>query len=86
MFTDCNADLKAKCSKILFLWSPTSKGEKFPKNYGLTAEEGSLLLEVVYNPGSGYLYDGSGLDLYYSSEPSMNQVYFEIFIYNSKSY
>ena len=78
MSTDCNADLKAECSKILFLWTPTSNGEIFPENFGLIGEEGSLLLEVIYNPGTGWLYDASGLELFYhySSEQPKKEVLF----------
>ena len=78
MSTDCNADLKAECSKILFLWTPTSNGEIFPENFALIGEEGSLLLEVIYNPGTGWLYDASGLELFYhySSEQPKKEVLF----------
>ena len=55
------------CRRKLFTWGPGSLGEELGEGRGLAVERGHyLLLQVVYNPGTGFLEDESGLELHYS--------------------
>ena len=60
---DCHEYLR-DCHEILFTWHPGTLGEVLALDLLLDSE--ALMLEVVYNPGTGWLKDSSGLRLHYS--------------------
>ena len=62
---DCTAFLP-DCHKIVFTWHPGTPGEVLALD--LVLDSDTLMLEVVYNPGTGWLKDSSGLRLHYSTE------------------
>ena len=62
---DCRAFLP-DCHKIVFTWHPGTPGEVLALD--LVLDSDTLMLEVVYNPGTGWLKDSSGLRLHYSTE------------------
>ena len=49
---------------MIFIWYPGSRGEKLVAD--LRVSSARVMLEVVYNSGTGWLYDSSGLQLYLS--------------------
>ena len=65
---DCEGRREA-CSAVLFVWRPGGDGEAFPEGAGvMRGDTRMLLLEVTYNRGTGWLYDKSGLELFYSKD------------------
>ena len=64
----CDDAKKQSCSQVVFVWSPGSAGEKFPPGAGIVRADRKLLVEIVYNRGTGWLYDQSGLQIFYSQE------------------
>ena len=59
----------------MFLWRPGSNGEIFEENSGIPVNQNnSLLLEITYNSGTGWLLDQSGLDLFYTKNTVDKQV------------
>ena len=70
----CEAAMKETCSQVVFVWRPGSPGEQFPPGAGIVRADRKLLLEVVYNPGTGWLYDQSGLEIFYSREEAEQEV------------
>ena len=60
---DCRAFL-ADCHEVVVTWHPGTLGEVLTLDLDLDTE--TLMLEVVYNPGTGWLKDSSGLRLHYS--------------------
>ena len=67
-------DCGAECGRLLLLWTPGSGGEALPVNTGLALAGGRLRLEVTYNPGTGWLYDSSGMELFYTSQKNLKEV------------
>ena len=70
----CQEAQKESCSQVVFVWSPGSPGEQLPAGAGLVRGDRKLLLEVVYNRGTGWLYDQSGLQIFYSKEELEQEV------------
>ena len=64
----------SQCSRLLVIWTPGSRGESLPVSSGTELRGGNLRLEVTYNPGTGWLYDSSGIELFYSSEKNLKKV------------
>ena len=62
------------CSRLLVVWTPGSRGEMLPVSSGIELRGGNLRLEITYNPGTGWLYDSSGIELFYSSEKNLKKV------------
>ena len=62
---DCRAFLH-DCHRIVFTWHPGTQGEVLALD--LLLDSDILMLEVVYNPGTGWLKDSSGLRIHYSPE------------------
>ena len=62
----CQEGQRESCGQVVFVWSPGSPGEEFPAGAGIVRGDRKLLLEVVYNRGTGWLYDQSGLRIFYS--------------------
>ena len=44
------------------IWASGSQGESLPVSSGIELRGGNLRLEVTYNPGTGWLYDSSGIE------------------------
>ena len=65
----------SECGRLLVIWAPGSRGELLPASSGVELRGGRLMLEVTYNPGTGWLYDSSGVELFYSSEKDLKKVY-----------
>ena len=63
-----------QCSRLLVIWTPGSRGEMLPVSSGIELRGGRLRLEVTYNPGTGWLYDSSGIELFYSTEKNLKKV------------
>ena len=56
------------CSQLIFLWTPGTQGEIFKESSGFQLSENeTLVLKISYNPGTGWLYDTSGMKLYFTS-------------------
>ena len=62
----CEEEEKEACSEVMFVWRPGSGGEVLPQGTGLERADRKLMLEVVYNSGTGWLYDQSGMEIFYS--------------------
>ena len=61
------------CKSVLFIWTPGSGGEMMRDGTGMEAllnvkRKHFLLLSVLYNAGTGFLSDDSGMKLYYTSK------------------
>ena len=59
------------CKSLLFVWAPGSTGELLEKGTGIKSLNNDmrrhhLLLQVIYNPGTGFLTDESGIRLYHT--------------------
>ena len=65
---------REQCSRLLVIWTPGSRGEMLPVSSGIELRGGRLRLEITYNPGTGWLYDSSGIELFYSSEKNLKKV------------
>jgi len=63
----CTELIETSCSKIAFVWRPGVAGESFDENSGIFSPEKYLLLEILYNPGTGWLLDQSGFKIFYST-------------------
>ena len=71
----CEADVNDYCSQLIFLWTPGTEGEMFPEGSGLQISETEILvLKISYNPGTGWLYDSSGMKIHYTSSEQEYQV------------
>ena len=71
---ECAEDDLKSCSRLLFVWTRGSRGELFPQQSALKLNSRHVLLEVIYNSGTGWLYDSSGLELFYSEDDPDYQV------------
>ena len=71
---ECEEDQKAGCSQVIFVWRPGGGGETFPGEAGIERGDRKLMLEVVYNSGTGWLYDQSGLEVFYSQHDLTERV------------
>ena len=60
-----------ECSEVIFLWYPGSSGERLVADLRVSSDR--VMLEVVYNSGTGWLYDSSGLKVYLSSSPEPSE-------------
>ena len=60
---DCHVFLR-DCHEVIFTWHPGTLGEVLPID--LLLDTDTLMLELVYNPGTGWLKDSSGLRLHHS--------------------
>merc|ERR1719220_1138764 len=70
----CNR-VMPQCKRLLFSWGPGSVGEKLAEGSGIKVERGHyLLLQVEYNPGTGFLTDDSGLVLHYHRRDELSPV------------
>ena len=58
-------EFEDQCREVLFNWYPGGSGEILPADIGVTTDR--VLLEIVYNTGTGWLYDSSGLTVFFSS-------------------
>ena len=61
------------CKSVLFIWTPGSGGEMLQQGAGLEAlldekRKHYFLLENIYNAGTGFLSDNSGVELFYSRQ------------------
>ena len=69
---DCSDDIFPMykfCKSVLFLWSPGSEGEILREGTGLEGgKDHYLLLQVIYNPTTGFLSDNSGVRLFYTHQ------------------
>ena len=65
---------QAQCGRLLVIWAPGSRGELLPVNAGIEMRGGHIMLEVTYNPGTGWLYDSSGMELFYSTDKNFKKV------------
>ena len=54
-----------ECSEVIFIWCPGSSGERLVADLRVSTDR--VMLEVVYNSGTGWLYDSSGVQVYLSS-------------------
>ena len=54
-----------ECSEVIFIWYPGSSGERLVADLRVSTDR--VMLEVVYNSGTGWLYDSSGVQVYLSS-------------------
>ena len=72
---------QAGCGRLLVIWAPGSRGEQLPVSAGVEMRGGHLMLEVTYNPGTGWLYDSSGIELFYSTEKNLKKVKLRVDIY-----
>ena len=61
---DCGK-FAAECREVLFNWYPGGSGEVLAADLEVTTDR--VLLEIVYHTGTGWLYDSSGLKVYFSS-------------------
>ena len=66
------------CKSVLILWTPGSGWEMMREGTGMEAEgrherRHFILLSVVYNPGTGFLADDSGVELFYTHKNRESQ-------------
>ena len=54
-----------ECSEVIFIWYPGSSGERLAADLRVSSDR--VMLEIVYNSGTGWLHDSSGLKVYLSS-------------------
>ena len=70
---DANYPPYKVCKSVLFIWTPGSGGEMLQQGVGLESlldenRKHYLLLENIYNAGTGFLSDNSGVELFYSRQ------------------
>ena len=67
---------RARCGRLVGAWQPGSAGEVLGGGGALVAggRGALLLLEVEYNPGTGWLHDSSGLEMFYTDQEPDNKV------------
>ena len=65
---------QGQCGRLLVIWALGSLGEQMPGSAGIEMRGGHIMLEVTYNPGTGWLYDSSGIELFYSTEKNFKKV------------
>ena len=87
--TDKIVDMESKncdaylydCSKVLFSWYPGTVGEVLSND--VLVNTNTVMLEILYNSGTGWLTDSSGVKVYYSSSvPDLSNVADKVIITN----
>ena len=77
---DCDAYFH-DCSKVLFNWYAGTSGEVLTHDILVNAD--TVMLEILYNPGTGWLTDASGVKIYHSSSvPDLSNVADKVIITN----
>ena len=59
------AVFNGRCSDIVFTWYPGTRGEVMPVD--MMIKTSKVMLEILYNSGTGWLKDESGMKVFYST-------------------